>query len=400
MFKSKKRLTFLIVGLLLAGGLWLAKPRLQRYALQWIVLHEDTPGDFAMRDVVEQSPDRAEALQKLWATGRIVPREFVTGYMRDKSIYTVFASIWPSMKPVALEAVCYGDMDTQQAALTVLEAMHDQNAVPIALAMLNDVDPQVRYQALLSLERSNDRRMVPIFIKMLEDKDVSVRNRAVGSLAVITDQDFGMRIDADEDARAAALGKWKTWWEQHKQQYAQFTLPAPADWHTMPMGNAPDFSLPDLDGNKVRLSDFKGKPVLLVFFASWLAPCIRQVPMLKEFHEKRGNDAVVLAVAVDDLKDSETGKQHFGLEGTLTDRLKKFVTDHQVPYRILMDSEGRALGPYSGGDLPVAIWIDRDGIMRRRFMGVRSAQTLSDMLDSLSSTPTNVVMTSNTRTGG
>src|SRR5690348_15252263 len=164
MFKSKKRLTFLIVGLLLAGGLWLAKPRLQRYALQWIVLHEDTPGDFAMRDVVEQSPDRAEALQKLWATGRIVPREFVTSYMRDKSIYTVFASIWPSMKPVALEAVCYGDMDTQQAALTVLEAMHDQNAVPIALAMLNDVDPQVRYQALLSLERSNDRRMVPIFI--------------------------------------------------------------------------------------------------------------------------------------------------------------------------------------------------------------------------------------------
>src|SRR5579859_3048794 len=272
MMKSKKRLTFLVVALLLAGGLWLAKPRLQRYALQWIVLHEETPGDFAMKDVVEQSPDHAAALQKLWATGRIVPREFVTNYMRDKMMYTVFASIWPDLKGLTMEAVSYGDMDTQQAALSVLDAMKDPAALPVALAMLKDVDPQIRYLALNLLQRKNDRRLVPVYIQMLGDKDVAVRNCAVGGLSTLMDQDFGIRIDGDDSSRAAALDKWKAWWEEHKQQYADFTLPPAAEWSTTPLGPAPDFSLPDRDGNKVRLSDFKGKPVLLVFWASWLPP--------------------------------------------------------------------------------------------------------------------------------
>ena len=71
----------------------------------------------------------------------------------------------------------------------------------------------------------------------------------------------------------------------------------------------------------------------------------------------------------------------------------------QIPYRVLMDSDGRALGPYSGGDLPVALWIDRQGVMRRRFMGLRSAQVLSEMLDSLDAPPGKLAMTEPRKAG-
>ncbi len=382
--KSKRRLLFLLVALALAGALWFSKPRLQRYALQWIVLHEDTPGEFAMREVVEQSADRAEALQKLWGTGRIVPREFVTSYLRDKSIYTMFSSIWPNMRSVAMEAVEYGDMDTQQAALTVLEATHDADAIPVALAMLTDVDPSVRYLAMISLQHAKDRRLVPVFMRMLEDKDAAVRSCAAGCLSLMTDEDFGLHFDAQ--GNDDGLAKWKTWWKGQKEKYAELTLPPAAKWSAAPLGPAPDFTLPDVDGNKIHMSDLKGKPVLLVFWTTWLAPCVRQVPSLAEFHRRRGNDAVILAITVDDLKDSETGKQHFGLEGTAAERVKRFMTDHQVPYRVVLDSDGRALGPYGGGDIPVSVWVDRNGIMRRRFMGVRSADVLEAMLDSLDAT--------------
>jgi thiol-disulfide isomerase/thioredoxin len=383
MIKSKKRLAFWAIALVLGTGLWVSKSRLQRSALQWIVLHQDTPGDRAMREMVEQSPDKAEALQKLWATGRIVPREFVGGYLRDKSILTVFSSMWPTMKPVMLEAASYGDMDTQQSALAVLEATRAAEAIPLALAMLKDVDPTIRYLALKSLQHAKDRRMMPVFIRMLDDKDIAVCGCAAGCLSEMTDEDFGARSYGDGAENVGAVAKWKTWWVGHKAKYDDVTVPEPAKWSTMPLGPASDFSLPDLDGNKVHLSDLKGKPVLLVFWTTWLSQCIEEVPALTEFQRRRGNDVVILGVTVDDLKDGETGKVHFGLEGTVNERVKKFMADHQVNYRVVIDSEGRALGPYNGGDLPVAVWIDRNGIVRRRFTGARSAKVLEAMLDSL-----------------
>ena len=383
MMKSKWRMAFLGVAVALGGTLWLSKARLQRRALEWIVLHEDTPGEFAMREVVDTSPDRAQALEKLWMTGRIAPREFVAGYLRDQSIFTMFSTIWPHMKPVAMDALSYGDMDTQQAALAVLEATHDADAVPVALAMLDDVDPTIRYQALLLLQRTRDNRYLPVYMRMLDDRDRSVCTCAAGGLSTLTDQDFGIRFDIDAKKHEEAVKAWKAWWAGQKDKYPDAALPAPAKWSTTPMGAAPDFSLPDVDGKTVRLSDLKGKPVLLVFFTTWYASCVRQVPALAEFHRRRGNDVVILGVTVDDLKDLETGKAHFGLEGTVNERVKKFIEAHQVPYRIVLDNEGRALGPYGGGDLPVAVWIDRNGIMRRRFMGPRSADVLVEMLDSL-----------------
>lgn len=62
----------------------------------------------------------------------------------------------------------------------------------------------------------------------------------------------------------------------------------------------PDFKLPDANGKMWSLADLKGRPVLLNFWATWCAPCVEEMPSLESLARQIGNDAVVLAVSVDD----------------------------------------------------------------------------------------------------
>src|SRR4051812_33840875 len=75
----------------------------------------------------------------------------------------------------------------------------------------------------------------------------------------------------------------------------------------------PDFTLPDLDGRPVSLSDFKGKPVLVNLWASWCAPCVKEFPSLKKLVEHYQGKLVVLAVSHDNSReDLDSFIQTFG----------------------------------------------------------------------------------------
>jgi thiol-disulfide isomerase/thioredoxin len=65
----------------------------------------------------------------------------------------------------------------------------------------------------------------------------------------------------------------------------------------------PDFSFPDLSGNQVKLSDFKGRPVIVNLWASWCAPCVKEFPSLKGLVEHYKGKMVVLAISHDRTKD-------------------------------------------------------------------------------------------------
>ena len=120
---------------------------------------------------------------------------------------------------------------------------------------------------------------------------------------------------------------------------------------------APDFVLQDLDGNLVRLSDFRGKTVVLNFWATWCPPCRAEMPALQAMYDQRlpQDDFVVLAV---DLLFEDSA-------GAVTD----FVDDFELTFPVLLASEESVVRRYGVRGLPATFFIDRDGVLRDRALG-------------------------------
>ena len=121
---------------------------------------------------------------------------------------------------------------------------------------------------------------------------------------------------------------------------------------------APNFSLPDLDGNMVRLADYKGKVVLLNIWATWCAPCVEEMPsMEKLYQELKSEGFEILAVSIDTL----------GAESVLP-----FMKMHKLNFPILTDTKGTIKNLYHVTGVPESILIDKEGIIAEKMIGPRN----------------------------
>lgn len=112
-----------------------------------------------------------------------------------------------------------------------------------------------------------------------------------------------------------------------------------------PQGEKGDIMLRDLSGEGVTLSDFRGKVVLMEFWATWCPPCRKSFPELNELHEHLKDEAfVLLAVAVKDTKS----------------KVKRFVSDNGVAFRVVMDTGGFA-DEYKAFSIPTTVILDKEG---------------------------------------
>jgi len=118
-------------------------------------------------------------------------------------------------------------------------------------------------------------------------------------------------------------------------------------------GKATEFTLRDLDGNDVRLSDFQGKVVMLDFWATWCPPCVTAIPELVALHEKyNAKGFEVIGISMDHSV-SDT---------------KEFVSEHHVPYTILMSSD-EVEKQYGVTTIPVTFLIDKTGKVVKKHLG-------------------------------
>ena len=132
---------------------------------------------------------------------------------------------------------------------------------------------------------------------------------------------------------------------------------------------APDFVLLVLDGEPVRLSDFRGKTVVLNFWASWCPPCRAEMPEFQELWEQRGpggpDDLVILAV---DFLPEDTVSAAGG-----------FVEEFELTFPVLFDtSDGDVAQRYGVRGLPATFFIDADGVMRAKNLGPVFGNLLQD----------------------
>jgi peroxiredoxin/outer membrane lipoprotein-sorting protein len=129
---------------------------------------------------------------------------------------------------------------------------------------------------------------------------------------------------------------------------------------------APDFELKTLDGEKVRLSEQRGHPVLLSFWASWCGPCRRELPGLSKISsEYRSKGLLVLGV-------NDEGK------GTAS----KYVKEASLTFDTLDDSGQKAHRLYRVHSIPTVFLIDKDGKVVRFFSGARDEEALRSALKS------------------
>ncbi len=120
---------------------------------------------------------------------------------------------------------------------------------------------------------------------------------------------------------------------------------------------APDFTLPSLDGQTVRLSDLRGKAVLLNFWATWCAPCRLEMPTIdKAYQEYKSRGLEILAVSLDAGSNSV---------------VKHFMQELKLDFPVLLDPDMEVLRLYRQFSIPATFLIDKQGIVRHRELGYR-----------------------------
>ena len=116
---------------------------------------------------------------------------------------------------------------------------------------------------------------------------------------------------------------------------------------------APKFKLPSLGGGEMSLDQFRGKIVMLDFWATWCGPCQMTMPLLERLQKEYPNDLVLLAINLQEPKDV----------------VSDYVRKQGINSRVLLDEEGSVGAIYGTESIPMQVLVDKEGIVRNIQVG-------------------------------
>ena len=129
---------------------------------------------------------------------------------------------------------------------------------------------------------------------------------------------------------------------------------------------APDFEITTTDGERVRLSDFRGRPVVVNFHALWCTSCLTELPEIKAAQEERGLDTfAVLAVN----------------SGESKSRALEFVAYLDAPFTFGLDTDLAVSDAYRVWGLPATVFVDAKGVIQAIYYGYTGPEILDTLLD-------------------
>jgi len=125
-----------------------------------------------------------------------------------------------------------------------------------------------------------------------------------------------------------------------------------------------DFTLMDLDGNEISLSDFNGKVLILNFWATWCPPCREEIPDFVEvYNEYESEDVQFIGVSNEDIS-----------------TLRSFVEDYNISYPILIDDEN-IMGKWGISAIPTTFVFDKDGQIISKSVGTMTREQLVNIIE-------------------
>lgn len=150
------------------------------------------------------------------------------------------------------------------------------------------------------------------------------------------------------------------------------TIPAePAEIGIQQGNAAPDFELATLDGNTVKLSDFKGKKVILNFWATWCPPCKAEMPHMQNFYEENKDEGIEI-VAVN-LTNLDKGRN----------TIETFIEDYGLTFTIPLDEDGKIGETYQTFSIPTSYILDADGIIKSKIIGPMDEEMMTSLTKDL-----------------
>lgn len=129
---------------------------------------------------------------------------------------------------------------------------------------------------------------------------------------------------------------------------------------------APDFDLPDLEGNKVELSSMKGKVLILDFWATWCPPCKEEVPHLVRLQSKYRDQGLQIV--------------GLSLDAGGASVVKPFAEEHDVNYTMLIATDETAKAYGGVAMIPTTFVVDRSGVVVKRFIGYTAPEAFEEAI--------------------
>ncbi len=132
---------------------------------------------------------------------------------------------------------------------------------------------------------------------------------------------------------------------------------------------APNFTLADLSGRQVSLDQFRGRIVMLDFWATWCGPCRMTMPVLERLQKEYPKDFTLLAINVSESPDL----------------VRSYLAGRNMSSTVLLDEDGRVGEAYGSESIPMQVLIDQKGIVRRVTVGYspRLADQLRNAIEEL-----------------
>lgn len=134
---------------------------------------------------------------------------------------------------------------------------------------------------------------------------------------------------------------------------------------------APDFTMTDASGKSVSLTDFKGKPILLNFWASWCGPCKSEMPDIQAAYEQYGNEIEFLIVNMT------------GMSGEAQETASQFIKENGYTFPVYFDEVYSAAAAYGVNSIPQTYLIDPEGNIIGAAMGAMDAATVEQGIQML-----------------
>jgi thiol-disulfide isomerase/thioredoxin len=383
------------LGVVLIVCVWFLREPLRRQVFTRALLANEAPTDEAVQELIESAPDPRAAVLAAWNTGKISHRLLA---LQKLSNVVGHDQPWSApLRQMVLAAALDPDLDARELALGALDDRNDPALAALSATQLIDIDPQVRLLGLTHLKKLPAEKGIPLVAPLLNDTNPQILAYTLKLLEDWSGEKFGVKLadavpfedgktgltvfdDASYGKTRAAADTASKWWGGHKASFHQAALEIPPEaLAALKPLYASDFTLTDTDGKSVRLSDLRGKVVLLNFWATWCTACLSELPELIALQKNHHDELAILGVSMDFVPDEDNPQAPSSPEA-IHQKIARTVQQRGINYPVLMDTKNTVGGRFNGGELPTTVIIDAKGRIRRRFVGTRSLPVFEAMI--------------------